>query len=51
MSSLKELFGPPKVEQLKARYDIKGLIKALGYQIGLWTTVISPDRFPRSGAP
>ena len=26
------LFGPPNVEKLKAKRDVKGLIKALGYQ-------------------
>ncbi len=32
MSFLKRLFGPPNVEELKAKHNIKGLIKALGYQ-------------------
>jgi len=26
------LFGPPNVEKLKAKSDVKGLIKALGYE-------------------
>ena len=29
MSFLKELFGPPEVEKLKAKGDVKGLINAL----------------------
>ncbi|MBT0160987.1 HEAT repeat domain-containing protein [Candidatus Bathyarchaeota archaeon A05DMB-2] len=32
MSFLQELFGSPNIEQLKAKHDIKGLIKALGYK-------------------
>ena len=28
------LFGPPNVEKMKARRDVNGLIKALGYQKG-----------------
>ena len=26
------LFGPPNVEKMKAKKDVKGLIKALGYK-------------------
>ncbi|MGB9872500.1 MAG: HEAT repeat domain-containing protein, partial [Anaerolineae bacterium] len=26
------LFGPPNIEKMKARGDVKGLIKALGYE-------------------
>ncbi len=28
------LFGPPNVEKMKAKRDVKGLIQALGYQKG-----------------
>jgi HEAT repeat protein len=32
MSFLQGLFGPPDVEKLKSKRDVKGLIKALGFQ-------------------
>jgi HEAT repeat protein len=32
MSFFSRLFGPPNVEKLKAKGDVQGLIKALGYQ-------------------
>lgn len=32
MSFLQRLFGPPDVDELRAKRDVKGLIKALGYE-------------------
>ena len=37
------LFGPPDVDKLKAKGDIKGLIKALGYQRD-WQVRVSAAR-------
>jgi len=38
------LFGPPNVEKLKAKRDVKGLIKALGYQKGAGGHPATRDR-------
>jgi hypothetical protein len=45
------LFGPPNVEMMKAKGDIKGLIKALGYQKGDHVREAAADALVQIGAP
>ena len=45
------IFGPPNIEKLKARQDIKGLIKALGYKKDGTIRQAAAEALVRIGAP
>jgi len=45
------LFGPPNVEKMKAKGDVKGLIKALGYQKDMQVSTAAADALIEMSAP
>lgn len=45
------LFGPPDVEKLKVRHDVRGLVRALGYQQDRFVRMTAAEALGELGEP